>query len=52
MHRIFVICIFAMSIIKMEAQEVGIGTNNPDPSALLHLQSSNKGLLIPNMTQT
>ncbi len=52
MHRIFVICIFAFSIVNLNAQEVGIGTNNPDPSALLHLQSSNKGLLIPNMTQT
>lgn len=51
MRRIFVICILALYLIKLHAQEVGIGTNNPDPSALLHLQSTNKGLLIPNMTQ-
>jgi hypothetical protein len=28
-------------------QRVGIGTTNPNPSALLELKSSNKGLLVP-----
>lgn len=28
---------------------VGIGTPNPDPNALLHLQSNSKGLLIPKL---
>jgi len=32
-------------------QNVGIGTSTPDPSALLHLESTSKGLLIPRMTQ-
>lgn len=32
------------------AQNVGIGTNNPDASALLHLSSTSKGVLIPSMT--
>jgi hypothetical protein len=33
--------------------EVGIGTNTPDASAVLDIQSSsnNKGILIPRMTQ-
>lgn len=32
------------------AQGLGIGTNTPDPSALLHLNSTTKGVLIPSMT--
>ncbi len=31
---------------------VGIGTNNPDTSAILDLSSSSKGLLIPRLTST
>lgn len=31
---------------------IGIGTTNPDASAALELNSSNKGFLIPRMTQT
>jgi len=30
---------------------VGIGTTTPDPSAVLELQSTDKGLLIPRLTQ-
>lgn len=30
--------------------QVGIGTSSPAPSAALHLNSNNKGLLIPRMT--
>src|SRR5687768_17340997 len=29
---------------------VGIGTNTPDPSALLEMLSNNKGVLVPRMT--
>ena len=31
---------------------VGIGTNQPDPKALLELNATGKGLLIPRMTET
>jgi hypothetical protein len=31
-------------------QNVGIGTTNPDPSAALDINSTNKGLLVPRMT--
>lgn len=31
------------------AQNVGIGTNNPDPSARLHISSTNSGLLVPQI---
>jgi N-acetylneuraminic acid mutarotase len=33
-------------------QAIGIGTNSPNGSALLDLQSNSKGLLIPRMTKT
>jgi hypothetical protein len=34
------------------AQNVGIGTNTPNGGAILHIHSTTKGLLIPNMTTT
>lgn len=34
------------------SQSVSIGTTSPDPSALLDIESSNKGLLIPRMTSS
>ncbi len=34
------------------SQSVGIGTTTPDPSALLHLQSTSQGLLLPNMSSS
>ena len=34
------------------AQNVGIGTNTPNASALLDLQSTNKGLLLPRLADT
>ncbi len=34
------------------AQSVSIGTPTPDPSALLHLQSDDKGLLLPALSST
>lgn len=33
------------------AQRVGIGTNSPNSSAILHLNSSNRGFLMPSMTK-
>jgi len=34
----------------LQAQNVGIGTNNPDPKALVHLEDSTRGLLPTRMT--
>ena len=31
-------------------KNVGINTNTPDPSAVLHLESDNQGLLVPRLT--
>jgi hypothetical protein len=36
----------------VHAQGVGIGTTSPNASALLELQSTDKGLLIPRLTRT
>jgi hypothetical protein len=36
----------------LHAQNVGIGTANPDPSARLHIEDNVRGLLIPNVALT
>ena len=35
---------------SLQAQNVGIGITTPDASALLHVNSTSKGMLIPRMT--
>lgn len=35
---------------SMQAQNVGIGTSSPDPTAKLHIASTNSGLLTPRLT--
>jgi hypothetical protein len=47
----FLILAFFLAPIFVGAQ-VGIGTVNPDPSALLELYSNSGGLLVPRMTST
>ena len=43
---------FLFIVIKTQAQNnnVGIGTINPDVSAILHLESTTKGFVAPRMT--
>jgi len=41
-------CVISLHV----AGQVGIGTNNPDPSAALDVSSESKGLLVPHMTQS
>lgn len=41
-----------LSSISLSSQNVGIGTNTPDSSALLHLEATDMGLLLPRMTTT
>ncbi len=36
----------------LQAQNVGIGTSSPDPTALLEMQTNDKGVLIPRLTTT
>jgi hypothetical protein len=38
--------------LQTQAQNVGIGTTTPHPSAMLEIVSTDKGLLIPRMTTT
>jgi hypothetical protein len=50
MNRILLLFFICSSFIGNAQNNVGIGTNIPDPSALLHLDASNKGLLVPRLT--
>jgi hypothetical protein len=45
-----VLCLFALSFISVA--QVGIGTTNPNPNAVLHLTSpgNNQGFLVPRLT--
>ena len=47
--KITISCLLLFSINTTEAQ-IGIGTNNPDPSAALHVYDTARGLLIPRLT--
>lgn len=40
-----------LASIRLFGQSVGLGTATPHPSSLLDVQSNNKGVLIPRMTQ-
>jgi uncharacterized protein (TIGR02145 family) len=50
MRNFFLIALFISIISNSFAQRVGIGTTNPDSSALLELKSTNSGFLPPRMT--
>ena len=43
-----IICTCFLSIYNLSAQ-VGIGTSNPDPSSILHIESNDKGVLLPKV---
>lgn len=47
--KLLCIGVYSITYFGLFAQ-VGIGTNNPDPSAALEIQSNNKGLLIPQVS--
>jgi hypothetical protein len=50
MNRLFIITFYTVLIVSTaRAQQVGVGTTQPDPSAALHISSPNKGLLIPRV---
>lgn len=46
-----ILCIFTFSI-QLCAQNVGVGTNTPQASAILDVSSTDKGFLPPRMTTT
>ena len=50
MNRICSLTLYTLLIVSTaRAQQVGVGTTQPDPSAALDISSSNKGLLIPRV---
>lgn len=44
------LALISISVLKGQSQNVGVGTTQPDQSAVLDIQSKDKGLLIPRMT--
>lgn len=53
MKKLFIFLLSGFLFIQLRAQQnVGIGTTTPDASAVLHLNSNSKGLLIPRMATT
>jgi len=52
MKKILLLFILVSITIRVNAQNVGIGTNTPDTSAQLDVTSTTKGLLPPRMTTT
>jgi len=50
MKHIILLLLFMLLSLPNVAQ-IGIGTNIPDNSAALHVESTSKGILIPRMTQ-
>lgn len=46
---ILITACFILSSLLCHSQNVGVGTANPDPTALLDIVANNKGLLIPRM---
>ncbi len=52
MRRGFTLAVtIALVTVALAQQNVGIGTTTPHASALLHLESTSQGLLIPRLTQ-
>ncbi|MCB0646639.1 MAG: hypothetical protein KDC49_08245 [Saprospiraceae bacterium] len=49
MSRILLLAISVVFFASLSAQQVGIGTNNPNNSSVLELYSDSLGLLIPRM---
>ena len=43
------VCIVALSILLPVSAQVGIGTTDPDPSAILDMNAPDKGILIPRV---
>jgi hypothetical protein len=51
MRFILSLLIFLMFALNGFAQNIGIGTGNPNPAAALDITDTTKGILIPRMTQ-
>jgi hypothetical protein len=49
-YEIFFFFLFTISVIAQKSQKIGTNQNSINPSALLELESTTKGLLLPRMT--
>lgn len=47
--NISIVMLIAVTLTAVSAQ-VGVGTTNPDPSSILHIESTDAGVLIPKLT--
>lgn len=47
----FLFLVFILGLTGIAYSQTGIGTNTPDPSAQLEVQSSEKGVLIPRLSE-
>lgn len=47
-----IIVVISLLVMAISNAQIGIGTNTPDPSAALEVQSTTKGFLPPRMTET
>jgi hypothetical protein len=52
MKKYLLTLVFFISLLGANAQNVGIGTTSPNASALLDLNSTTRGFLLPRMTTT
>lgn len=52
MKRIILLAFLWLHVHALIAQNVGIGTTTPHANAILEINSSNKGLLLPRLTDT
>lgn len=50
MKKFYLLLVTSVSLSAMAQNNVGIGTTTPDASAILHLESTNKGFIAPRMT--
>lgn len=48
-YLVLVICSIFLSLAATAQNNVGIGIANPDPNAILHVESNSKGVLIPKL---
>jgi hypothetical protein len=49
MQKIYTLLTVLLFSFSVTAQNIGIGTNTPNSNAMLDIQSSNKGVLVPRM---
>ena len=50
MKNILMVCFISGMIYQNSLAQIGIGTTNPDESAILEVKSTDKGMLVPRLT--